>query len=151
MLKEKCIYYNPIREGYYLVTSLDNEMIYGRRGDYVNTSNLEDWINQAGPGIRFKIDDIIIARDYIINYALDEVFLEKFELVKELSDEEFSPMEILIHSRCNLSEALIDINKIKDNSEVLDIVRAYRDREKELTKLIKEIKNLELDLYRAVR
>jgi hypothetical protein len=151
MLKEKCIYYNPLREGYYLVTSIDNETIYGRRGDYVNTSNLEDWINQAGPGIRFKIDDIIIARDYIINYSLDEEYLEKFELVKELSDEEFSPMEILIHSRYNISEALIDINKIKDNSEVLDIVRAHRDREKELTKLITEIKNLELDLYRAVR
>ena len=85
--------------------------------------------------------------------ALYRQTVEDFALYsgKELSDEEFSPMEILIHSRYNLSEALIDINKIKDNSEVLDIVRAHRDREKELTKLITEIKNLELDLYKAVR
>ena len=54
-LKEKCIYYNPIQEGYYLVLASDKEMFYGRRGEYVKTSVLEDWINQDGSGVKFKI------------------------------------------------------------------------------------------------
>ena len=150
MLKEKCIYYNPIQEGYYLVLS-KSDMIYGRRGDYVKTSNLEDWINQDGPGIRFKIDDIIINKDYIRNYYLNEKCLEQFELVRELSDEEFYPIEILICSRYKWPETLIDINKFKDNEEVLDIVRVHRDRERELEKLKKEIYLLEKDLYKTIR
>lgn len=149
-LKEKCIYYNPIQEGYYLVLSIEG-MVYGRRGDFVSTSNLEDWINQDGPGLRFKIDDIIINKDYILNYYLNEEYLDKFELVRELTDEEFYPMEILIHSRYEWPETLIDINKFKNNEEILDIVRAHRDRERELENLKREIYLLEKDLYKAVR
>ena len=149
-LKEKCIYYNPIQEGYYLVLSV-GDMIYGRRGDLIKTSNLEDWINQDGPGIRFKIGDIIINKDYIRNYYLDEEYLDKFELVRELSDEEFYPIEILTYSNYKWPEALVEIDKIKDNSEIFDIVRAHKDREKELKILNKEIKALEVDLYKAVR
>lgn len=149
-LKEKCIYYNPIQEGYYLVLSI-SDMIYGRRGDYVKTSALEDWINQDGPGVKFKIGDIIIGKDYIRNYNLDEKCLEQFELVKELTDEEFYPIEILTFSNYGWPAALIDIDNIKDNEGVLDIVRAHKDREKELEKLNKEIKALEIDLYMAIR
>ena len=150
-LKEKCIYYNPIQEGYYLVLSI-SDMIYGRRGDYVKTSNLEDWINQDGPGLGFKIDDIIINIDYIRNYYLDDKSLDKFELVKELSDEEFDLIEILTYSDYKWPKALIvDINKFKDDEEVLDIVRAHKYREEELEHLKKEIKYLEIDLYRAIR
>ena len=58
-LKEKCIYYNPSKGGYYLVLSI-SDMIYGRCGDMINSTNLERWINQDGTGLRFKIDDIII-------------------------------------------------------------------------------------------
>ncbi len=148
-IKEKCIYYNPIQEGYYLVLSI-GDMIYGRRGDFVNTSDLEDWINQDGPGIRFKIDDIIINRDYIRNYYLDEECLDKFELVRELSDEEFYLIEIFTFSDYSWPEALIDINKFKDNEEVLDIVRTHKQIEEELAQLEKEIKYLEIDLYRAI-
>lgn len=149
-LKEKCIYYNPIQEGYYLVLSI-SDMIYGRRGDFVHTSNLEDWIEQDGPGVKFKIGDVLICRDYIRNYYPNEECLDKFELVRELTDEEFYPMEILMHSCYKLPDALIDIDKIKDNEEVLDIVRAHKDREKELEKLNKEIKALEIDLYMTIR
>jgi hypothetical protein len=126
-------------------------MIYGRRGDFVKTSNLENWINQDGPGLRFKIDDIIINRDYIRNYYLDDKGLDKFELVRELTDEEFYTIKILACSNYSWPAALIDIDNIKDNEEVLDIVQAHKDREKELEKLYKEIKALEIDLYRAIR
>jgi hypothetical protein len=149
-LKEKCIYYNPIQEGYYLVLAIDDKMIYGRRGDFVKTSNLEDWINQDGPGIQFKIDDIIINRDYIRNYYLNENCLDQFELVKELSDEEFYLMEILISSRYNFPTALIEVSKYIENDEILDILRAHKDREKELEKLKKEIHNLEQELYISI-
>lgn len=149
-LKEKCIYYNPIQKGYYLTYSIDKEMVYGRRGIYLETSNMEDWINRDGPGLVFKIRDIIICSDYIRNYFLDEKDLESFELIRELTDEEFYPIEILTYSDCQWPAALIDIDKIKDNEEVLDIVRAHKDREKELEKLNKEIKALEIDLYKAI-
>ena len=148
-LKEKCIYYNPIQEGYYLVLSI-SDMIYGRRGDYVHISNFEDWINQDGPGISFKIDDIIINSDYIRNYYLNEECLDKFELVRELTEEEFYPIEILTYSNYQWPAALIDINKFKDNEEVLNIVRAHKSREEELEQLNREIKYLEVDLYKAI-
>ena len=125
-------------------------MVYGRRGDFVKTSDLEDWINQDGPGVRFKIGDIIIGKNYIRNYNLDEKCLEQFELVRELTEEEFYPIEILTFSNYNWPATLIDIDKIKDDEEVLDIVRAHKDREKELEKLNKEIKTLEIDLYRTI-
>ena len=148
--KEKCIYYNPTQGGYYLVLSCGKDMIYGRRGEYVNTSSLEDWINQDGPGVNFKIGDIIIGKDYIRNYYLNEKCLEQFELVRELTDEEFYPIEIITYSDYKWSEALIDIDKIKDNEEVLDLVRTYKQKEEELIRLEKEIKALEIDLYKAV-
>jgi hypothetical protein len=149
-LKEKCVYYNPIQEGYYLVLSIDKEMIYGRRGEYVNTSNLEDWINQDGPGVSFKIGDIIIGKDYIRNYYLNEKCLEQFKLIRELTDEEFYPIEILTFSDYRWPAAIIDIDKIKDNEEVFDIVRAHKSIEEELEKLNNEIKYLEVDLYKAL-
>lgn len=148
-LKEKCIYYNPIQEGYYLVLSI-SDMIYGRSGDYIKTSNLEDWINQDGPGLSFKIDDIIINIDYIRNYYLDDKSLDKFELVRELSDEEFDLIEILTFSDYRWPAAIIDIDKIKDNEEVLDLVRTHKQIEEELEHLEKEIKYLEIDLYKAI-
>lgn len=150
MLKEKCIYYNPIQEGYYLVLSVGKDMIYGRRGDFVKTSNLEDWVNQDGPGVNFKIGDIIIGKGYIRNYYLNEKCLEQFDLVRELTDEEFYPIEIITYSGYLWPDALIDIDKIKDNEEVLDLVRTYKQKEEELEHLEKEIKYLEIDLYRSI-
>ena len=114
-VKEKCIYYNPVQEGHYLVLSVDDKMIYGRTGGYIKASSLENWINQDGPGIKFKINDIIINGDYIRNYYLDEKDLEHFKLVKELTDKEFYPMELLINSRYNFPHTLIDITDISDN------------------------------------
>lgn len=149
-LKEKCIYYNPIQEGYYLVLSI-SDMIYGRSGDYVKTSTLENWINQNGPGVRFKIRDIIINRNYIRNYNLNEECLEQFELVRELTDEEFYLIEILTFSNYNWPATLIDIDNIKNNKKVFNIIKAHKDKEKELEKLNKEIKILEIDLYTTIR
>lgn len=149
-LKEKCVYYNPIQEGYYLVLAIDDKMTYGRRGDYVKTSNLEDWINQDGPGISFKLDDIIINSDYIRNYYLDEKCLEQFELVRELSDEEFYPIEILINSRYNFPETLIDMNKPKEEL-TNTIVEGIKKRELEVEKLTLEIRNLTHGLYDLLR
>jgi hypothetical protein len=148
-LKEKCIYYNPIQEGYYLVLSI-SDMIYGRRGVYVKTSNLEDWINQDGSGLRFKIDDIIINRDYIRNYYLDDKGLEQLELVRELSDEEFNIIKILTCSRYKWPDIIIDINKPKDKL-VKAIIDGVNSRKLEVEKLTTEICNLERGLFNLMK
>ena len=148
-LKEKCIYYNPIQEGYYLVLTIDDKMIYGRTGGYIKASSLEEWLNQDGPGIKFKINDIIINGNYIRNYYLDEKDLEHFELVKELTDQEFYPMELLINSRYNFPHTLIDIANISDNviAEAEDIYLAAREKEKQLEQLKKDIDDLEKQMF----
>ena len=121
-LRERCIYYNPIKDTYYLVLKI-SDMIYGRCGDISNQTSLEAWIHQDGTGLRFKIDDIIINRDYIRNYYLNDEWLDKFELVKELTDEEFYPIEILINSDYNYPDIVIDIHKhMKD---VKNLKRLY--------------------------
>ena len=57
-LKEKCIYYDPSKNGYYLVLHI-SDMIYGRQGTVKNPSNLDIVMMQPGD-IKFKIDDITI-------------------------------------------------------------------------------------------
>lgn len=141
-LKEKCIYYNPVQEGYYLVLSVDDEMVYGRRGVYKKTSNLEDWISQGKWGFIFKIDDIIIDSNNIRNYYLDEECLEQFKLVKELSDEEFYPIEILSHTSYNLPTFLVDINKDRNTNLINAIVKDIKERELKIKQLNSEILNL---------
>ena len=148
-LKEKCIYYNPIQEGYYLILSIDNEMVYGRRGDFVKTSNLENWINQDGTGLRFKIDNIIINGDYIRNYELDEKNLDEFEFVKELTDKEFYLVASLIHSHYKYPSIVIDVNKHTKGAS--KIVNAIKRKESKVEKLKKDICNLEKKLYTSVR
>ena len=86
-LKEKCIYYNPIKGGYYLVLSVSS-MIFGRYGEMETPNYLDRYMNQDGTGLRFKIDNIIINMEYYRNYYLDDKELNEFELVKELTDEE---------------------------------------------------------------
>lgn len=147
-IKEKCIYYNPVQEGYYLVLSIDDEMIYGRRGDFAKTSNLEDWINQDGPGLRFKIDDIIINSDYIRNYYLDEKCLEQFELVRELTDEEFYPIEILSASCYKYPSTIINIPAKEDITELIESIK-YDEAAINRTK--QHMKELEKQLYRSMR
>ena len=149
LLKEKCIYYNPIQKGYYLVLGIDDELIYGRRGEYINTSNLEDWINQDGPGLCFKIDDIIICRDYIRNYYPNEKCLEQFELIKELSDEEFGLISILTNAKYSFPAILIDMTKCNNNF-IKTIVNNIDNRKLEVTKLNLEICNLERGLFELV-
>lgn len=148
-LKEKCIYYNPIQECYYLVLAIDDKMVYGRRGDFAKTSNLEDWINQDGPGVGFKIDDIIIYRDYIRNYYLDEECLDQFELVKELSDEEFYPIEILTFSRYNFPAQLIAVHE--HMNDVVNLTELIKHKESEVAKINTQLRELEKQLYLTMR
>ena len=152
-IKEKCIYYNPVKEGYYLVLSIDNKMIYGRTGGYSKASNLEEWISQDGPGIKFKINDIIINGNFIRNYYLDEKDLEHFELVKELTDKEFYPMDLLINSRYNFPHTLIDITNISDSvlEEAEDIFVAAYEKEEQLEQLKKDIGELEKKMFALLR
>lgn len=149
-IKEKCIYYNPVQEGYYLVIRIYDKMIYGRRGNFVHTSNLEDWVNQDGPGVVFKIDDILICRDYIRNYYLEEECLDKFELVKELTDEEFNIIHSLIASRYKWPDTIIDLNKPRDKL-VKAIIDGINSRKLEVEKLNAEIRNLEHGLYNLMK
>ena len=149
-IKEKCIYYNPVQKGYYLAYSIDDEMVYGRRGEYVKTSNLERWINQNGPGLRFKIGDIIIDSDYIRNYFLNEKDLESFELVKELTDEEFSIIETLTYSDYCFPSTLADINKLVEQGDANVICQAIKDKEEKISKLESEIFILNQGLYNTI-
>ena len=125
-------------------------MVYGRRGIYLETSNLENWINQDGPGLVFKIGDFIICSDYIRNYFLDEKDLVSFELIKELTDEEFSIIEILTYSNYKFPPALIDIDKLIEQGDINIICQAVKDREEKITKLKSEIFDLEQDLFNTI-
>ena len=147
-LKEKCIYYNPSKDGYYLVLSI-SDMIYGRYGDMTNSTNLERWINQDGTGLKFKIDDIIINGDYIRNYYLDAKDLDGFKLIRELTDEEFYPMELLISSHYKYPSVVIDV--CKHMNSVSDIVKVLLRKQAEKEKLEKDICNLEKQLYVSMR
>ena len=149
-IKEKCIYYNPTQKGYYLAYSIDDEMIYGRRGIYLETSQLEDWINRDGPGLIFKVGDFIICSDYIRNYFLDEKELKDFELVKELTDKEFNIIETLTYSEYNFPPALIDINKLVEQGDANVICNAIKDKEEKILKLESEIFILNQGLYNTI-
>jgi hypothetical protein len=147
-LKEKCIYYNPVTNCYYLVLSI-SDMIYGRCGDMINPTYLDVYMNQDGTGLRFKIDDIIINKDYIRNYYLNDKVLDKFELVKELTDEEFYPMELLINSHYKYPSVIIDIHK--HMHDVFDIVKTIRNKKSKVEKLKKDICTLEKKLFASMK
>ena len=143
-LKEKCIYYNPSKDGYYLVLSISN-MIYGRYGNMENPNYLDSYMNQGGTGLRFKIDNIIINGDHIRNYYFDDKELNEFELVKELTDEEFDPMYLLINSSCKYPAVVIDIHK--HTNDVSDQVYIIKHKKSEKEKLERSICNLEDKLF----
>lgn len=147
-LKEKCIYYNHKKECYYLVICV-SDMIYGRCGDIANSNRLDNWLNQDGKGLMFKIDDIVINSNYIRNYYLDEVELEHMELIKELTDEEFYPMEILILSNYKYPAIIIDVHKHMNG--VIGIVNALKYNESEIEKLKKDRLNLERRLFQCMQ
>lgn len=150
MIKEKWLYYNPIQKGYYLVMSTDNEMIYGIRGVYTTTSQLEDWINQDGSDICFKIGEALIFRDFIRNYFLDEEDLKSFEPVKELTDKEFNIIETIAYSDFPFPPAVIDVDKLTESTEVELLVRLVCDWKKEKVEIDKKIRTLEKALYLTI-
>lgn len=148
-IKERCIYYNPVKDGYYLVLSADSEMIYGRYGEMENPSYLDSYLHQDGTGLRFKIDNIIINRDYLRNYYLDEKELDKFELIKELTDEEFYPIAILTRSCYKYPDVVIDVHN--HMNDVSDIVCTVKNKKLEVEKLTKDIRNLEKKLFYSMQ
>lgn len=150
MIKEKCLYYNPIQKGYYLVMSKDEEMIYGLRGIYTTTFQLEDWINQDGSDICFKIGEALIFKDYIRNYFLEEEDLKSFELVKELTDKEFNIIETIAYSDFPFPPANIDVDKLTESTEVELLVRLVCDWKKEKVEIDKKIRTLEEALYLTI-
>lgn len=143
-LKEKCIYYNPSKDGYYLVLSV-SDMVYGRYGEMGNPNYLDNYMNQDGTGLRFKIDDIIIHMESYRNYYLDDKELAEFEFVKELTDEEFYPMELLIHSHYKYPSIVIDVHK--HMSDVSNMVYTIKYKKSEVEKLEKDICDLEKKLF----
>lgn len=147
-LKEKCIYYNRTKCCYYLVLSV-SDMIYGRCGEMLNPSYLDNYMHQKGTGLRFKIDDIVINMDYYRNYHLDDNEINNFELVKELSDEEFYPMDLLIKSNYRFPNILINVQSHIDS--VSKIVSVLRKKKSELQDLQKEIGKLEKELYHKMK
>lgn len=148
MLKEKCIYYNSVKGGYYLVLSVSN-MIYGRYGDILNPSYLDACMYTDRTGLKFKIDNIIINMESYRNYDLEDSEINDFELVKKLTDEEFYPMELLIHSSYKFPNYIIDVEKNKNN--VTNLVDLLRNKKEKLCNLQKEIRNLEKDLFKAMK
>jgi hypothetical protein len=150
MIKEKWLYYNPIQKGYYLVLSTDNEMIYGIRGIYTTASQLEDWINQDGSDICFKIGEVLIFKDYIRNYFLDEEDLKSFEPIKELTDKEFSIIETIAYSDFPFPPAVIDVDKLTESIEIELLVRLVCDWKREKVEIDKKIRTLEEALYLTI-
>lgn len=147
-LKEKCIYYNSSKCSYYLVLSV-SDMIYGRYGEMENPNYLDIYMNQYGTGLKFKIDDIIIHMESYRNYYLDDKELDEFEFVRELMDEEFYPMEILIHSHYKYPEIIVDVHKHTDN--ISNLVHTIKRKKSEVEKLEKDICKLEKELFVAVQ
>ena len=147
-LKEKCIYYNPRKDAYYLVLSV-SDMIYGRYGDMVNPSYLDTYMHQDGTGLKFKIDNIVINYGYITNYYLDEKELDEFKLVKELTDKEFYPMYLLITSNYKYPSIIIDIHK--HMNDVTKIVKTLRRKNSKVKKLKNDIHDLMKKLFISMK
>lgn len=125
-----------------------SDMIYGRYGDMLTPSYLDSYLNQDGTGLRFKIDNIIINGDYIRNYYLDEKELDKFELVKELTDKEFYLAESVICSNYKHPSVVVDVCKHMNNTS--KIVNAIKRKKSKVEKLEKDICNLEKKLYASM-
>lgn len=123
-------------------------MVYGRYGDIENPSFLDTYMNQNNTDLRFKIDNIIINKNSYRNYSLYDN-LNNFELVRELTDEEFYPMQLLICSNYKFPHCIIDIEKVKNN--VTELVNLLRNKKEELGNLEKEIGTLEKSLYKAMK
>ena len=95
--------------------------------------------------LRFKIDNIIINMDYWRNYRLDDKELETFQFVKKLTDKEFYPIDLLIHSNYKYPDIIIDVHK--HMNDVYDIVKAIRHKQSEMDKLKNDIHRLEKELF----
>ena len=147
-LKEKCIYYNSSKGSCYLVLSV-SDMIYGRYGEMENPNYLDIYMNQDGTGLKFKIDDIIIHMESYRNYYLNDKELAEFEFVRELTDEEFYPMELLIHSHYKYPEIIVDVHKHTDN--ISNLVHTIKYKKLEVEKLEKDICKLEKELFIAMQ
>ena len=147
-LKEKCIYYNSSKGSYYLVLSV-SDMIYGRYGEMENPNYLDIYMNQDGTGLKFKIDDIIIHMESYRNYYLNDKELAEFEFVRELTDEEFYPMELLINSHYKYPEIIVDVHKHTDN--ISNLVYTIKYKKSEVEKLEKDICKLEKELFVAMQ
>ena len=150
LIKEKWLYYNPVQKGYYLAISTDKEMIYGIRGIYATASQLENWINQDGSDICFKIGEALIFKDYIRNYFLDENDLKSFEPIKELTDKEFNIIETIAYADFPFPPAIIDVDKLTESTEVEVLVRLVRDWKKEKEEINKKIRTIEEALYLTI-
>lgn len=150
LIKEKWLYYNPVQKGYYLVMATDKEMIYGIRGVYTTTSQLEDWINQDGSDICFKIGEVLIFKDYIRNYFLDEEDLKSFEPIKELTDKKYSIIETITYSDFPFPPAVIDVDQLAESTEIELLVRLIHDWKKEKVEIDKKIYTLEEALYLTI-
>lgn len=125
-----------------------SDMIRGRYGDITNPSYLDVCLNQS-TGVRFKIDNIIINREYYRNYHLDDSEINEFEFVRELTDEEFYPIELLIESNYKFPDCVIDIERNDD--DIYELVNLLRNKKEQLESLKREIGNLERNLYWEMR
>lgn len=124
-------------------------MVYGRYGDIEKPSYLDAYMDQGHTDLRFKIDNIIINRNSYRNYSLDDSQINDFKFVKELTDEEFYPMQLLIYSNYKFPHCIIDIEKVKNN--VTELVNLLSNKKEELKNLKKEIGILEKSLYKAMK
>ena len=148
-IKEKCVYYNPKKDGYYLVLSIDNKMIYGRTSSFRNPGYLDAYMHQINGDIMFKIDNIILDSNNILNYYHTDKELKDFILVKELADNEFDVISIITSTHYKWPATIIDVEKLK-NINVADYTAVIKQKELEVSKLTKEIKSLQKDLFNLI-
>lgn len=149
-LKEKGIYYIPKKDGYYLVLAIDDKMVYGRTSVFESPSYLDEYMHQINDDIKFKIDNIIIDSNNILNYYHTDKELKDFILVKELTDNEFDVISIITSTHYKWPATIIDIKKLK-NINVAYYTTVIKQKELEVNKLTKEIKSLQKDLFNLIK
>lgn len=146
-MKEKCIYYNPKKDYYYIVLSI-SDMIYGRRGYSEEPGFLKYSTSNTSAGLRFKVGNLIFDCENIRNYFFDEDELNDFVFVKELTDGAFSLIEVFSETRVAYPAITISTDE-SINSTTLGLIEQIKVKEAEKIKIQEELKKLERKLFDA--
>ena len=94
-------------------------------------------------------EEILLAMRKNAKFNILRDYMSFLNEQKELTDEEFYPMQLLIYSTYKFPHCIIDIEKVKNN--VTELANLLRNKKEELRNLKKEIGTLEKSLYKAMK